>query len=188
MSEWYAALQIGVGLIGGVSTAGDFNPHGLAYDIESQALAGRAALGYRWDRLSLEAGIGRLGRYDRRLEFSNLSPELQGDTVGDVRSYDALDLRFGLHSKPFGRAHAYAFGTLAAVRESRSLWTAPVTDGWMCGACGKWVDSTETSISAGGGIGIDYALTKRLSVTVEGAALFWSEQSVTATAGLVYRF
>ena len=195
--DWYVTVQAGASLLGGsaTETGQDCNQKGLPYAIADTGTVARLAVGLRRDSLGLELGYGRLGHYQRTLDYS----DPRDDTVGEVVATQALDLRGLYYFGELGRLTPYAYLQGAAVLYQREVWKghkavngAAVQQwnprGGIAAVYAQWDRSNGTEFGVGGGIGAEYRVSSRLSATVEAGALFGPFEAMSATAGLRWKW
>jgi len=196
-AEFYVHGLVGVSKLGGAGTQTycdvEANPYKLPNHVIDTGALTRVALGARTPRWGIEIGYGRLGHYSRSLEPVE---KLTWDTTGEIATAQALDLR-ALHYWPLsGRLEAYGFVSGAAVFYQREVWTGHYVNGRRPVArfdsrsiedtYAQWKKSDGTTPAFGGGLGLEYKLSSRWSLTGEASGL-WGEFN-THSVGLGMRY
>lgn len=196
-SEFYLSLQAGASVLSGPGTetyaSQDCNPYALPYDISDTRGVLRLALGVRSGQWGLELGYGRLGGYQRTLQPAE---GVVWDTVGEVVATQAADLRVARYFAA-GRWQPYVYGSLAAVTYQREVWTGHRTVGGVLisnfepgnihDVYAQWQKSSGMAFGYGAGLGVEYRVSDRWSVTGEVGALFGEFAVHSATLGLKLR-
>jgi opacity protein-like surface antigen len=205
-ADFYVTGQAGYAKVNGPGTESNIEEDcnlGWPWQILDKGSSPRIAIGTRSGAWGLEAGLGSLPRYTRRIDLS-VGPDVANENV----KTQAVDLRGLYYFRQRGRITPYVFGSLAFVRYERHVWTGheevngaavptqsliSCQDGkdsaaqYQC-AVDAWDHSTGITIGYGAGVGAEYRITKNWSATAEASALLGEFHVYSGRLGIRYNF